>query len=249
MTVAFANANSIVTNDFAGNGGNHTVAPPASIAAGDLWLILAVADQNNAMGEPDLPSGWAKYYGRRVDGGADDWPQGIAFWKIAGASESNVTFAYEYGAYQVHSLSARFTGTHQTAPLGTPVETQYYNASTGLTAHDPTDITIQNAGAMLIEHVWAQKIGGSVSAPSVSSDLTQLYTRGGGATGIYDKGAAGYLARNAGSYSPNDVTFDNTGCQRIGVTLFEILPPASGGVSSVRVDRARAYARGLGRGF
>jgi hypothetical protein len=241
MSVAFANANSIVLNDFSGSGGNHVVSPPASLAAGDLWLVLAVADQDNGTGEPNTPSGWTKHYGRRVDGNPNYWPQGLCFWKIAGSSESDVTFAYASGAYQVHSLSARFTGTHQTAPLGTPVETQHFNNAAPVQSFDPTDITIANAGAMLVEHVWAQKLGGAQSTPSVSSDLTQIYARGTSGVQIYDKGAVGYLARNAGAYSPNNVNFDNGGCERIGVTLFEIIPAS--GASAVRQAMAQYRQR------
>lgn len=256
MAVAYVSSPSIVTNDFGGAGGTHTATVPASLGSGDLWTVAMVIDSNPNEGIPSTPSGWTKHYQERCGGtGTPGYPMIVLFSKIAVGTEGNQAFTIGSGAYQMHSQSSRWTGADSTSPIGTAVVTTYYTASTsvGITAHDPTNLIVQNAGSIAVDHLGAQRYGGGASTAVMPSDMTQIYSRGGGGAGIYDKGGLSYLARDAGTYSPNDVTF-STDVMNVVNALFEIVPQGTGtgtgtGVSSVRVDRGRTLIRGLGRGM
>jgi hypothetical protein len=152
-TATFENATEIIeTADTA----TITVTPPASLAEGNMWLILLTwdAESGSSIG---TPSGFTKI-GSDIVGADDGWPHSVLFYKIAGASESNATITRTGGDnFDRVAYSIRISGTAALSldATGTPTTTTGEG-----TVIDAPNITIAQDNSLAVLH------GASVGTPT-----------------------------------------------------------------------------------
>ena len=198
MTAAFANATEIIaTTDAA----TIVVTPPASLAAGNMWLILLTwdADPGSTIG---TPTGFTKI-GSDFVGADDGWPHCVLFQKIAGAGEGNVTITRTGGDnYHRVAYSIRVTGdgTLSMDAVGTP------NTPTGeATTIDAPDITVAQDASLAVLHgasVGTPTFGTTMAAPA---GATLRDSRVG--DNVYPVAAFATQAVNAGAFAPGNWTW------------------------------------------
>lgn len=229
---------------------NFNVNPPASLAAGDLWIITVTGDTTDSLGQdfPDfigLPSGWTGITSAIWSGkypAPVGWPFCRSMWKIAGASEAAVDVpiaAHGFSLYQFRGISRRYTGTHQTAPIGDVV--------TGAQAAEPADpatpdtdaLTIDADGSM-VDLVAIGYIdtgaGASATPPAGATLISEEWSN-------FCGNAAAYIARNSGSYDPTAWSVDGPArdVYHCRAQAFEIIPAGGGGGAQVQLMGRRRF--------
>lgn len=185
--VAFANATEIIDTD-ANN--SITVTVPTNLASGDTWVIYCAVDADSG-GTYGTLSGFTAI-GNQWNGAAGYSIQ-RAWYKVAGASESNATVTITGTDYDSVCYSIRLTGANATTPLdatGTPSTPNDTNNTI-----DAPDITIaaNNSLALLF---FASDTSGTATEPSGT-------TPGDSRLSAYPTAAFAYQSVNAGSYSPS----------------------------------------------
>ncbi len=115
MAVAFATSTSAVTSFGGSSGGSLNVNPPASLAAGDLWVVCGNLDIDPGAGI-SVPGGWTPISSQLT--GQEGWPIMRAFGKIAAGSDPAVSVSCTGTVYDFFCESIRLTGQHATNWLG-----------------------------------------------------------------------------------------------------------------------------------
>lgn len=116
-----------------------TVTKPVSLAIGDL-MLGAIQDVTNGQ---SLPSGWTQVRNIGANSGL------IVFWKIATSGDvaaTNFTFTGSNGFNKIGSI-ARFTGTHQTAPVD---QSNFVATNTNAATITSSGITPTAANSMFV---------------------------------------------------------------------------------------------------
>ena len=195
MAVAFSNLTEIIDTD---QNNSITVTPPSGLAAGDIWLIVVVIDGSAGL-TIDTPAGFSNI-GSQIVGADDGWPQVKAFYKTAGASESNATVTSTGTDFDSVAYSVRITGTGTLSldATGTPITP----TGTGTTIDAP-DITIAENNSLAV------LIAASVGTPTFGAD--QIAAPSGATLRDYRDGNDVYpacgiatQAVNAGSFAPGN---------------------------------------------
>jgi hypothetical protein len=189
-------------------------APLPWVESGDLLLALVSADTGS---QTWSSSGWTQLFtftsGNNI----------AVLWKIAGASETNPTFAYNVSeTANCHLLSIRDVNT--TTPFnGTGGDGTGYNyvAATNTRATMPTLTTTVNNSLI----IYVNTTGGIVVPTILEGPVTYEDGADGSA---HSQGFSWGFKRTAGSVG-GDVFHQKTGAASAGITLtLGISPPASG---------------------
>lgn len=198
-------------------GESTSISPPASLAAGDTWVIIVSADNDAGAGQPGVPAGFTA-----VDAGLQDATDGTytrAFWKIAGSSESAVTSTAVSGNwYDVVTYSIRITGAHASAPIGNIGNNNPAGGGANLV---PQSITIASTGNAAI--AW---IAGSASIAPVTKP-TSMTSLGTDTTNWPAISVAYEVGLTSGTYAP--AAWTNTSADPAYTQMFEIIQSAGGG--------------------
>lgn len=214
MDVTYANHTEIIDTD-ANN--SVTVTPPASIASGDIWLIWASVDSDGAGLVINTPSGFTPIGSQWDDG--DGWLENRLCYKVAGASESNVTLTVTGADYDAVVYSIRIVGSEGTPVLdatGTPTR-----PSGNGTTLDAPDITIGADGSLAL--LFAAAGSTSWTKPTGTDNIRDSRT------GAYPSTAWTTQSVNAGSYAPGNWTLSDNRDGRSAQTIsFRPAAAASG---------------------
>jgi len=201
------------------------VAKPAGLAEGDLWVITVTADCDSGNNWTD-PSGWTQI-GTDREPSSQSYPTMASYYKVASAGDvagSGQTVTMTGSGYAGHYSTRRYTGFNTSTPIGNVVESA---AGGGAGTLDPGDITVTDNGSIVEYHICIFP-GGSAGTVTQPTDTTLIFENEAG-SGEYVMGSSAYIARDAGSYSPN--TWGFTGADIVGqaVQSFEVRPAAGGG--------------------
>lgn len=198
------------TAELTQNGVTISVSPPSAIAQYDLWIIAVQWDCNSASDVINTPAGFTPVTNTFVSS-SGGYPAMRSFWRIAGADEVpvDVTLTSDIG-YIAYVVSAAFSGTHQTTPIGNinTITNPPYAESL-----DAPDINIQgNGNAAFLLAALANY--GEITRPATTIDL-------GGRNSGYAASRAAYELRNVGAYSPGNFTW--IGAANSAAQTFEII--------------------------
>lgn len=204
------------------------VAKPSGLAEGDLWVITVTADCDPGDNWTD-PSGWTQI-GTDREPSSQAYPTMASYYKAASAGDvagSGQTVAMTGTGYAGHFSTRRYTGFNTSTPIGNVVESA---AGGGAGTLDPGDITVTDNGSIVEYHIciFPDAFSGTVTEPSG----TTLIFENEAAASEYVMGSSAYIARDAGSYSPNNWGFTGIGIVGQAVQSFEVRPAAVGGATS-----------------
>jgi len=220
MSVALASS----TTAFVALGGagptSLSVNPPSGLQAGDLWVITVGADVDS-LGKIGLPSGFTAV---SASWWSSDYPEGRSMWKIAGSSESAVNVPIQYG-FDVWACSQRWTGAHQTSPIGDVQDTNgdFYPGGTSPQTATPDPVSVASNGSAVVVHTInaITDTSGYHEPPSGYTEIADREAPG----GSYVNFSVSYKQVNAGTETPGEVTiYAGSSISRIAMQTFVILP-------------------------
>jgi hypothetical protein len=234
MAAGYGNHTEIIDTD-ANNA--VTVTPPASLAAGEMWVILFAVDIDNGSSQNlSTPSGFT-LVGSTWTGATSDFPLCAIFYKIAGSSESNVTISYTGNDFDAVAYSIRVTkGAGETLAIDA-VGTVNRPTGSGTSVAAPA-ITVGANGSLAILYAAIGGNGGSVPTLTAPSGSTKRDDRTG-----WPGVAFATAARNAGAYTPGNWTWTGSRSNRTAQT-FSI--KATSGGQSITVGQAIAADTAFG---
>lgn len=225
MAVDVPSSTSATSTSAGGSGAaSVNVNPPTGLTTGDVWLIVAVLD-NNGTTTLNTPSGFTS--GHSGVRGNPGYPYVQSFWKAAGASESAVTVSSTTGAWVLWCASIRCTGANTTNPIGNVATAN--PAGTGNSQAAPS-VTVQGNGSAVIETYACSNTDDPTTVTiTLPAGVTTLQAREGAST--YPTAEVGYALRDAGAFAPGNWTNTSTVEGRVAIAI-EILPAGGGGGGS-----------------
>jgi hypothetical protein len=253
MAVDYGNASN-GSADFGGSAGvgSIQVSTPAFLAVGDLWVItisLDASDHNLPATVINVPAGFLPVSDEWAGGplaDPDAWPFARSMYRIADGTEASVVNVQigngALSVYGIRWLSQRFTGPHQTTPIGVVViGDQAYDAYTVQPSTGP--LNIAETGSMVHFAAIGVIDGGGSGNATPPAGSTEVYDQFSNWFGL----GAAYEARNAGNYSPGPWSITSDGGASVvknsRAQAFEIKPGAGAPAAPFeRTDVAQFFA-------
>ena len=199
-TVTFESAAEIIDID---QNNSVTITVPASLAAGNIWLITLTCDMDPGGSISTTLTGFTAI-GTNIVGADNTYPVTQMWYKVAGGSESNATITPTGVDYDCVGYSVRIsgTGTLSLDATGTPAA-----PAGSATTIDAPDITIaqNNSLAVLYAAVVGQPTMATFTAPSGSTLRDSRF-----GNNVYPSMGIATQAVSAGSFAPSTWGFSST---------------------------------------